>query len=118
MRSKNGWCFSSAGEASFHLSFSAAQEAACDLTQVKAAQEENHTSEGEVGPRLPMVWNVLPPCMIPAGREAMLRRSMPSGQLRSSWVVSWLILLIPVTAHPAAATAGSQLMPTGKLPQR
>lgn len=52
MRSKNGWCFSSAGEASFHLSFSAAQEAACDFTQVKAAQEENHTSEGEVGPRL------------------------------------------------------------------
>lgn len=52
MRSKNVWCFFSAGEASFLHSLSAIQEAACDLTQVKAAQEENHTSEGKAGPRL------------------------------------------------------------------
>lgn len=52
MRSKNVWCFFSAGEASLLHSLSAIQEAACDLTQVKAAQEENHTSERKAGPRL------------------------------------------------------------------
>ena len=52
MTSKNVWCFFSAPEASLHHSLSAPQEAACDLTQVKAAQEENHTSEGEAGQSL------------------------------------------------------------------
>ena len=52
MTSKNVWCFFSAPEASLHHSLSAPQEAACDLTQVKAAQEESQTSEGEARPSL------------------------------------------------------------------
>ena len=56
MTPKNVCCFFSAWEANLHHSLSALQEAACDLTQVKAAQEENQTSEGEARRRLNSKW--------------------------------------------------------------
>lgn len=56
MTSKNVCCFFSAWEASLHHSLSAPQEAACSLTQVKAAQEENQASEGEARWRLNSEW--------------------------------------------------------------
>lgn len=56
MTAKNVWCFFSAPEASLHHSLSAPQAAACGLTQAKAAQEENHTAEGEAGPSLNSQW--------------------------------------------------------------